>query len=156
MSKHGVWKEYKFNIILGPCQCSAFALMLFSFWFQIKEKGRKAWHDHLNWPLKPTLVILHGARLKKKQRSALQANLGRRTNTEKEKNCEAILCKTDVVSVSWCFASCAWYLSSLRSFQGVISVLWVTLPIISRQINKLLKNCYRRFSMIQSLFFIKI
>ena len=88
MSRNGVWKEYKLTIILGPCQCSAFALncsrslFFFFFWFQIKEKGRKAWHDRLNWHLKPTLIM----RFKKKQMSAVQANLGRRTNTEKEKN----------------------------------------------------------------------
>ena len=106
MSKHGVWKEYKLTIILGPCQCSAFALncsrslFFFFFWFQIKEKGRKARHDRLNWHLKPTLVILHGTSQEKTNVSS--ANLGRRTNTEKEKLWSYSL-QTDVVSASWDF-----------------------------------------------------
>lgn len=92
------------------------------------------------------------ARLKKKQMSALQANLGRRTNTEKEKIVKLFSAKRMSYRLVDVFASCAWYLSGVRSFQGVISFLRSIFPVISKQMNKLLKNCYRRFSIIQSLY----
>lgn len=92
------------------------------------------------------------AHLKKKQTSALQANLGRRTNTEKEKIVKLFSAKRMSYRLVDAFASCAWYLSGLRSFQGVISVLRSIFPVISKQMNKLLKNCFDDFLLFKVYF----
>ena len=160
MSRNGVWKEYKLTIILGPCQCSAFALncsrsLLFFLLISNKRKRKKGptWSSQLTSQANSSYTSWHISRKNKCQLCRLIWVEGR---TQKKKNCEAILCKRMSYRLVEIFASCAWYLSAIRSFKGVISVLRSTLPIMSKQINELLKNCYRWSSMIQSLFFIKI